>query len=123
MVTKVRALYQNGLLRPLTPVDWPEEIILEISAEPVRENGDVAFLEPGANGDETLEKLLGFDPNAEYEREEQTLAEALGLDPKDEAKSAELAESQYRAILSTFPLVDRPDVVIHPEDIDASLYS
>ena len=104
MMTKVRAVYRNGLLRPLIPVDWPEDTVLELLAVPVQSNGD----EAGSSAEDTGDG--------------QTLAEILGFDPGDEKKLAEMAESQYRAMREIVGIFSS-DTLSSEDDIDAILYS
>jgi predicted DNA-binding antitoxin AbrB/MazE fold protein len=33
----IQAIYENGVFRPTTPVDWPEGIVVRIEPEPVSE--------------------------------------------------------------------------------------
>jgi predicted DNA-binding antitoxin AbrB/MazE fold protein len=39
MSQSIQAIYQNGLLRPLVPLDLPENSVLEINVRDVMENG------------------------------------------------------------------------------------
>lgn len=39
MSQQIKAIYENGLLRPLAPLDLPENSIVEIDVRDVRENG------------------------------------------------------------------------------------
>jgi len=125
MVTKVKAIYENGYLRPLEPVDWPEHSEFEVSLVPVAPDRLKQLL---LNG----QKLAGrVDAEAEAERArlnaliraemyrddpevgtpDEELAKLIGFDPNDAEKMRELVEEQRQAILSAFPLVNGPDAI------------
>ncbi len=39
MSQRFQAIYENGLLRPLSPLDYPEKSVLEVDVRDVKENG------------------------------------------------------------------------------------
>jgi predicted DNA-binding antitoxin AbrB/MazE fold protein len=73
MNQSIQAIYQNGLLRPLAPLDLPEDSIVEIDVRDVRKNGDdkEKWLK---DFDEWMENL---DPNTPSLTDEQISRESI----------------------------------------------
>ena len=76
MNQSIQAIYQNGLLRPLAPLDLPEDSIVEIDVRDVIENG--------AKKSKNAEKLKAFhewmenlDPNTPNLTDEQISRENI----------------------------------------------
>lgn len=76
MNQSIQAIYQNGLLRPLAPLDLPEDSIVEIDVRDVIENG--------AKKSKNAEKLKAFhewmenlDPNTPSLTDEQISRESI----------------------------------------------
>jgi len=78
---KTKAIFENGVFRPLDDVPLPESQIVELA---------VLHLH-----DESWETLAVAQDD---EPVQETLADVLGFDPNDEEKSRQLAESQHQAI-------------------------
>jgi predicted DNA-binding antitoxin AbrB/MazE fold protein len=70
MPITTRAVFENGVLRPLETLDLPEQADLLLTIWPL--NGDDA--------------------------EQETLADVLGFDPHDQEKLEALAKSQHQAL-------------------------
>ena len=47
MIENIQAIYKNGVLRPLQPLDLPEDKILEIDVRDTKENGTETIREKG----------------------------------------------------------------------------
>jgi predicted DNA-binding antitoxin AbrB/MazE fold protein len=76
MSQQIRAIYENGILRPLVQLDLPENSIVEIDVRDVKENGDVK-----ANNDEKLKAfnkwMENLDPNTPNLTDEQISRESI----------------------------------------------
>ena len=76
MSQSIQAIYQNGLLRPLAPLDLPEDSTVEIDVREVIENG--------AKKSKNVEKLKAFhewmenlDPNTPSLIDDQISRESI----------------------------------------------
>ena len=47
MIETIQVIYKNGVLRPLQPLDLPEDKILEIDVRDTKENGTETIREKG----------------------------------------------------------------------------
>lgn len=47
MIQTIQVIYKNGVLRPLQPLDLPEDKILEIDVRDTKENGTETIREKG----------------------------------------------------------------------------
>ncbi len=69
----IQAIYENGILRPLAPLDLPEQSIVEIDVRDKTENG--------ANKEEWLrefeEWMESLDPNTPVLTDEQISRESI----------------------------------------------
>lgn len=119
MVTKVKAIYQDGLLRPLGPVDWPENMVFEVLAAPVAEADELAIFDFDLDGEDG--RLAFLDLDRDDEDEEETLADILGFDPDDEEKLDEMAESQFNAMQEIMGMFSS-DKLNSSDDLDAIIY-
>lgn len=76
MSQQIQAIYENGLLRPLAPLDLPENSIVEIDVRDLKENDDVK-----ANNDKKLkafnEWMENLDPNTPNLTDEQISRESI----------------------------------------------
>ena len=73
MIENIQAIYENGVLRPLVPLDLPEQSIVEIDVRDIAENS--------ANKEEWLrefEEWMGsLDPNTPVLTDEQISRESI----------------------------------------------
>ncbi len=73
MSEHIQAIYENGVLRPLAPLDLPEQSIVEIKLRDKTENG--------ANKEEWLrefeEWMESLDPNTPVLTDEQISRESI----------------------------------------------
>ena len=73
MSRQIQAIYENGLLRPLVPLDLPENSIVEIDVRDVKENG-IAKEQWLKDFDEWMQNL---DPNTPSLTDEQISRESI----------------------------------------------
>lgn len=75
MSQQIQAIYENGLLRPLAPLDLPENSVVEIDVRDVKEN------DGKANNAEKLkafnEWMENLDPNTPNLTDEQISRESI----------------------------------------------
>lgn len=76
MSEHIQAIYENGILRPLTPLDLPENSIVEIDVRDVSENEEkeLTNAEKIKAFDEWMESL---DPNTPNLTDEQISRESI----------------------------------------------
>ena len=93
-VVKTKAIFEDGVFRPLDDVALPESQVVELAILPLH--------------DDLWETLAATESG---EPVQETLADVLGFDPDDEKESRELAESQHRAIQRIIGIAttDEPD--------------
>lgn len=73
MIENIQAIYKNGVLRPLQPLDLPEDKIVEIDVRDVSEN-DADIEKWLQEFDEWMESL---DPNTPVLTDEQISRESI----------------------------------------------
>lgn len=76
MSEHIQAIYENGILRPLQPLDFPENSILELDVRDVLENE----LDKSTNTDKVkvFEKwMANLDPNTPNLTDEQISRESI----------------------------------------------
>ncbi len=96
MAVSIKVVYENGVFRPLEPVEFPEDQELQATIELL--NGD----ESKIHVDWT--EIFGYDPDSEegQARRREDWIEILGFDPRDPEnrdKRQALVEKQQQALL------------------------
>lgn len=62
MSQSIQAIYENGLLRPLTPLDLPENSVVEIDVRDVKENASM----PNANALRVIKQVTEKQKDMRY---------------------------------------------------------
>ena len=76
MIENIQAIYKNGMLRPLKPLDLPEDKIVSIDVRDVSENGEKELA--NAEKIKAFEKwMANLDPNMANLTDEQISRESI----------------------------------------------
>lgn len=76
MIEHIQAIYENGVLRPLQPLDFPENSIVEIDVRDVSENGE----DKSTNADKVKafeQWMANLSPNTPSLTDEQISRESI----------------------------------------------